>query len=127
MKIERMESCAPFAPRGELSRWSQPRTDSRATVVVHIDSDGRMCGWGEIPDVHSPPMFAPLLTGERPIRTEALWRRIAALTHWHHRFARPMVEALSAFDMAQWDIRRRADGKSVFEQMGGRIRNSLAT
>lgn len=125
MKIERVTLYPLVARLEEPFGWSQRWTDTRATVVVRIDTDEGLSGWGESPDFHGARSLAPLLIGEDPRRTETLWQRFHALNYQHHRFAGAFVEALSAFDIALWDLRGKAAGRPVCELLGGPVRDRL--
>ena len=68
--------------------------------------------------------FADLLIGEDPRRHEHLWQRMyrSAL-----RFGQSGVAmcAISALDIACWDLHGRAEGKPVYELIGGRTQTTV--
>lgn len=70
---------------------------------------------------------APVLLGADPFRVEALWDRL----HTHH-MARwggigMEMRALSAIDVALWDIRAQALDVPVYELLGGIVHDTIQT
>ncbi len=109
-----------------FSQWGY---DRRAICLVRItDTDGRH-GWGEgygPADVvrAGVEFFAPLLAGGDPLRTGALWQRM------HARgadFARRgvLLAALSAIDVALWDLKGKLLGVPVHALLGGKRREAV--
>ena len=62
--------------------------------------------------------IAELAVGAEADRIEALWQRIWWATHYGGRGG-PTVLALSAFDMALWDIKARRAGLPLWRLLGG--------
>ncbi len=62
--------------------------------------------------------FPGLVTGEDPDRTEALWKKLWWALHYGGRGG-PTVLALSAFDMALWDLKARRLGQPLWRLLGG--------
>ncbi|MEZ5593071.1 MAG: hypothetical protein R3F53_21145 [Gammaproteobacteria bacterium] len=110
MKITRIEIYPLQAQLEEPFGWSQRWTDQRATVVVKIMTDDGCTGWGETSDLDALRRLAPLLIGENPLRTEALWNKLYLASYQDHAFAGPNMSAISAFDIALWDLRGQASG-----------------
>ncbi|MCC6854559.1 MAG: mandelate racemase/muconate lactonizing enzyme family protein [Microbacteriaceae bacterium] len=70
---------------------------------------------------------APILLGADPFRTEAIWDQL----HTHH-MARwggigMEMRALSAIDVALWDIRAQALGVPVYQLLGGLVHDTIQT
>jgi len=113
----------------EAFYFSQFEYTTRLICVVKITTDSGLTGWGE---GYGPAevvraainFFAPLIIGRDPLQTEVLW-------HDMHRraldYARKgvMLSALSAIDIALWDIRGKALGQSVSTLLGGRFREKV--
>ena len=109
--------------------FSQFEYASRLICVVKITTDSGITGWGE---GYGPAevirsaikFFAPLVIGRDPLHGEIIW-------HDMHRraldYARKgvMLSALSAIDIALWDIRGKALGQSVSTLLGGRFREKV--
>ncbi|WP_300513724.1 enolase C-terminal domain-like protein [Aliiroseovarius sp.] len=121
-----------------LSLWHVPLTSHEAyymsdgktcdtveTVVLRLDTDGGLVGWGEVcPIPHYLPAYArgvgaalgelaPVLLGADPVGPEALMARAEAFLKGH-RYAK------SALDIALWDLTGKAAGLPVYTLLGGR-------
>lgn len=68
--------------------------------------------------------LAPLLIGEDPFDTEYLWQKMYRRTMAWGRKGIGMV-AISAVDIALWDIMGKATGKPVFKLLGGRTKEQI--
>src|SRR5690349_22970792 len=130
MKITRI---TPHVRRADLARpfrFSQFSYSQRAAMLVSIETSDGITGWGEAygpPDIAAEAVrsfFAPLLTGRDPRDRESLW---------HLMFARSvdygqkgiMVAAISALDIALWDIGARAAGLPLYRFLGASGQRSL--
>ena len=105
-------------------RFSQWSYDHRATTLVAVETADGLRGWGEAYGPASTVaeavrcFFAPLLAGRDPLDHETLW---------HFMFARSldygqkgvMVAAISAIDIALWDIKARYAGLPLYRMLGG--------
>jgi L-alanine-DL-glutamate epimerase-like enolase superfamily enzyme len=71
-----------------------------------------------------PSAYAELLLGEDPRRHEHLWQRMYQTTV---RFGRsgPAVAAISALDIACWDLHGKAEGKPIVDLIGGRAQTRV--
>ena len=107
-------------------------------ALVRITTDTGLVGYGET-DSHPAMVKAvieagyhdemmsglgPLLIGEDPRHTDRLWRRMAEGTSNIGRDGLT-VAAMAAVDLALWDIRGKAEGRSVHDILGGARRLSL--
>jgi L-rhamnonate dehydratase len=99
-------------------------------TVVEVETDAGHTGLGnvalaprvakEIVDRH----LAPLVTGADPFDTELLWQRMYRATLAWGRKGIGMA-AISAVDIALWDLMGKATGKPVFKLLGGRTKARL--
>lgn len=104
-----------------FSQWTFRR---RETTLAAVRTDQGLTGWGE---AYGPPapnaaalheFLGPLVVGRDPRDTETLW---------HFLFARSvdygqkgtMVAAISALDIAFWDLKAQAAGVPVYRLLGG--------
>jgi len=126
MKIDRIELYPLQARLSEPFGWSQRWTDRRATVVVKILSDDGSVGWGETSDLEPLQRLGPLLIGENPLRTEALWNKLYLASYQDHAFAGPNMAAISGFDIALWDLRAKAAGLPLCELLGGALHQQIS-
>jgi D-galactarolactone cycloisomerase len=130
MQIERI---TPHVLRADLRRpfrFSQWSYSQRATMLVSVETADGITGWGE---AYGPPeiaaeairsFYAPLLAGRDPRDRESLWQLM---------FARGvdygqkgiMVAAISALDIALWDIGARAAGMPLYRFLGASAQRSI--
>lgn len=130
MKIVTVET---FVLREELAEpfgYSQAWYHSRTAMLVRITADDGTTGWGE---AYGPPepsativrhVLSPLVVGEDPFETLPLWERMyARLRDYGQKgFA---LHAISALDIALWDLKGKALGVSVSRLLGGRFRERV--
>jgi D-galactarolactone cycloisomerase len=113
---------APFA-------YSQAWYAARGAMLVEITTEDGVTGWGEAygPARLTAPIvgfYAPLLVGRDAMATEAIWQDLYNRLRDHGQKGLP-VEALSAVDIALWDIRGKALGLPVHALMGGPLRTEV--
>ena len=68
--------------------------------------------------------LAPLVIGQDPWDYEYIWQRLYRSTHAWGRRGIGMV-AISAIDIAIWDILGKAVGQPVFKLLGGRTKERI--
>jgi galactonate dehydratase len=101
-------------------------------VKVLTDQDG-LYGWGEgTLEWHTRAVvaaledLAPLLVGEDPSRIEHLWQMMYRQHFWHgHGIVR--CTAISAIDIALWDIAGKTLGVPCSKLWGGPVRDHIRT
>ncbi|MBO5998643.1 MAG: mandelate racemase/muconate lactonizing enzyme family protein, partial [Lachnospiraceae bacterium] len=103
-------------------------------VVTRILTDEGIVGYGEASlGFSSGPEgalgmireIAPLVIGMDPMANEAVWNRMYYDSFWGQGGGAAVMSAISAIDIAVWDIRGKALGVSVGTLLGGKIRNRL--
>src|SRR3712207_463028 len=107
---------APFA-------YSQAWYSRRGAMLVEITTEDGVTGWGEAfgPARLTAPIvefYAPLLVGRDAMATEAIWQELYNRLRDHGQKGLP-IEALSAVDIALWDIRGKALGEPVHRLVRG--------
>jgi len=116
---------------GNSFGWSQRVTNRRQAVICEVATDEGIQGVGEafyfggpakiaadiITDVHGP-----LLMDKDPLDTSVIWD---CLYNWtrDQGMKGVTISALSAIDIALWDIKGKALGLPVFKLLGGAYRN----
>lgn len=109
--------------------WSQAWTSSRTLQLVRIDTDAGTVGWGECSAPASSAVIhevlAPLLLGADPLRRTDLWQRM-----FHEMYNGGLTggiggSAISAVDIALWDIAGKALGVPVHVLLGGAMRTRV--
>ncbi len=128
MKITGME---PY-----VLRWPEPNDadHDRMTVLLRVDTDAGVSGWGEAiamwPEACAATTaiitdgLAPLLAGADTRDTTACWQMMKAHTWWYGEGGIATL-ALSAIDMALWDIAAKDAGKPLYAFLGGAVHPTL--
>ncbi|MEO1611203.1 MAG: mandelate racemase/muconate lactonizing enzyme family protein [Pseudomonadota bacterium] len=127
MKITSIRAHVLEAPIDQPFAFSQTWVDRRVGLVVEVETDAGLTGWG---DGYGPPRllaavidcaYAPRLIGRDPTTGEAIWEELynALRDHGQRGVA---IQALSAIDIALWDLRGKAANLPVHRLMGGPIR-----
>lgn len=97
-------------------------------LVVEIETDTGVIGTGHLHPLAGgmrtlstciEEMLAPLLLGEDPRPVEALWQKMWRATFIQGRMG-ITVMAMSALDIALWDLVGRAEGRPLWALWGGR-------
>jgi L-alanine-DL-glutamate epimerase-like enolase superfamily enzyme len=142
MKVTGLETYFLSAPLPQAVRTSTHVISGVSEVVVRLTTDAGHVGIGE---GHGPFLFqqgpeglrsvgnilraiTPLVVGQDPFDTERIWQDLFALTHTSvrgiptlARQQRPLITALSAIDIALWDLKGRAIGRPVHALLGGAL------
>jgi galactonate dehydratase len=103
----------------------------RNYLFVVVDTDEGISGVGECgiagrewAIMGAIAHFTPLLVGEDPFRIEHHWQRLFRGGFFPAQ--RILAAAISAIDIALWDIKGKAAGMPVYELLGGRVRDKVA-
>ena len=112
---------------------SPPLHDKRmpwpGSVLVEIETDegatGVGLGGGGRPGAFCVEHYlAPLLIDENPLDIERLWETMYRATYRHGQ-AGIMLMAISAVDLALWDLKGRVLGQPVWQLLGGKARERV--
>lgn len=133
MRIEAIETRLLKAPLAEEMGGSarRPPIRARQLLIVRLITDEGLIGYGEsygIPEVVRAivtDVFAPTFLGRDPLRQDALVDATRRGIGYHGPKG-IMYEALSAVDIALWDLRGQAAGLPLSELLGGRIQDTVA-
>ncbi|WP_025771796.1 mandelate racemase/muconate lactonizing enzyme family protein [Thioalkalivibrio sp. HK1] len=110
--------------------WSQRTTSSRQAALAVVESDNGLSGVGEAFYFGGPARIAagliegalaPLIIGEDPLDTRVLWDRMYNLTRDQGQKG-VVLSAISAIDIALWDLKGKALGLPVYKLLGGGYR-----
>ncbi|TMI85039.1 MAG: mandelate racemase/muconate lactonizing enzyme family protein, partial [Bacillati bacterium ANGP1] len=135
MKITKVEAIPLRIPDLDGTRADGIQDD----VIVRVHTDAGITGIGEAdasPEVVKALVDAPvswarsqglagMLIGENPLHTERLWDKMYQGTLWMGRGG-VTIEAISAVDIALWDIKGKALGLPVHTLLGGARRDSIS-
>ncbi|NDG42566.1 MAG: mandelate racemase/muconate lactonizing enzyme family protein, partial [Betaproteobacteria bacterium] len=134
MKITGVEVHVLKSPLAEPFAFSQGWVRQRSATLVEVITDEGVTGWGEaFAQGLEPPEIAaaaieyalkPLLIGADPLATEVLWHRMYHATRDYGRKG-SVVAAVSAVDIALWDIAGRARGEPIYKLLGGAFRDRV--
>jgi len=106
-------------------------TDGNSPAVfIKIETDTEIAGYGEATNHFLPQAslgmlrdLVPYLIGEDPERIEYLWQ--SCFRRRFYRGGPATGAALSAIDMALWDIKGKAYGVPVYQLLGGLARDKI--
>src|SRR5262245_37948394 len=142
MKVTALETFLLSAPLPQPVRTSTHVISRVSEVVVRLATDAGPVGIGE---AHGPFLFqqgpdglrsvrdilqaiTPLVVGRDPFDAERIWQDLFALTYTsvrgipaRARQQRPLVTAMSAIDIALWDLKGKAIGRPVHALLGGAL------
>jgi L-alanine-DL-glutamate epimerase-like enolase superfamily enzyme len=115
----------------KITRIDIITTRSKTRLMwVQIHTDSGLIGLGETYDKVAAAkasiieVFARQLIGKDPLRIEYLWRNMHDFVNMHG-YAGGEFRALSAIDMALWDLLGKATGLPVYALLGGRVRETI--
>ncbi|MAG37317.1 MAG: hypothetical protein CL878_13870, partial [Dehalococcoidia bacterium] len=108
-----------------------PVHDGKDALFVVVDTDAGVSGVGEAGALPQALAIAacveehlkPFLLGEDPFRTEHLWQRMFRGGFFPGGIV--VSSAVSAIDIALWDIKGKALDVPVYELLGGRARDRV--
>jgi D-galactarolactone cycloisomerase len=146
MKVTGLETYLLSAPLPQPVRTSTHTIARVSEVVVKLSTDANLVGVGE---AHGPFLFqsgpdglrsvndiltaiTPLVVGQDPFDVERIWQDLFALTYTSVRGIptlarqhRPLITALSAIDIALWDLKGKAIDRPVWALLGGALRRRV--
>lgn len=133
MRIKKIETFILRVPLGDKVFFSsQCAFPERNSLLVRITTDEGIYGWGE-GGQYGPPepvkvaietVLAPLLIGKNPLDKDILWHQMYNHTKDFGQKG-TYIEAISAIDIALWDICGKALNVSVSKLLGGRQREAV--
>ncbi len=112
--------------------YSQKWVRQRTALLVKVETDAGLTGWGEVFCFDAWPalvalierVYEPLLVGEEALATGVVW---AKLYNWTRDYGQKglTTAAISGIDIALWDILGQATGQPVSVLLGGSFRNRV--
>ena len=106
----------------------------RHLCLAKITADDGQVGWGEsitqFPEANFAAKaiiegMAPNLIGKDPVQTETLWRQNKQQAWWYGYHGGIASYAVAAIDIALWDLKGKALGRSVLDLLGGPVHERL--
>jgi D-galactarolactone cycloisomerase len=134
VKITDLQVHVLRSPLAEPFAFSQGWVHHRSATLVEVQTDTGLVGWGEaFAQGLEPPQVAaaaiehalrPLVLGADPLDIEVLWHRMYHQTRDHGRKG-SVIAALSAVDIALWDLAGKHHGLPVHQLLGGAFRTRV--
>ena len=134
MKIKSVEAMILKSDLDTPFAFSQGWVGTRVCTLVKITTDDGLVGWGEgfaqglePPEICAAAIntaFAPMLIGRNPLDTEKLWFEMYNRSRDFGRKG-SVMSAISALDIALWDIAGKAYGQPVYQLLGGAVRSEV--
>ncbi|MCD7737413.1 MAG: mandelate racemase/muconate lactonizing enzyme family protein [Lachnospiraceae bacterium] len=135
MKITEITTYILKVPLGEKRFYSsQCAFPERNSMLVKVETDEGIYGWGE-GGQYGPAepvkcvidqILAPMLIGQDPLDKGILWDQMYQSTRDYGQKG-TYIEAISALDIALWDICGKALNVPVYRLMGGKKRSHVAS
>src|SRR5436305_10101746 len=142
MKIKALDTYFLSAPLPQPVRTSTSTISRVSELIVTLATDAGLVGIGE---AHGPFLsqggqegmravnqilerVRPLVVGQDPFSVERIWQDLFALTYTSVRGVptlarqqRPLVTAMSAIDIALWDLKGQSINRPVWALLGGAL------
>ncbi len=133
MKIRTITSHRLRVPIGDKTFYSsQAVFPERNSYLVRIETEDGLVGWGE-GGQYGPGepvaacvdhVLAPRLIGRDPTEPVRIWEELYAFSRDFGQRG-TYIEAISAIDIALWDLAGQAAGLPVWKMLGGRFRDRV--
>ena len=111
------------------------RIVGRHPVLVELETDEGLAGAGDAAIAYGTggtaaagmlkDLVEDVVLGKDPFRIEALWGEMYDGTFWAKGGGPIVFAAISAVEMALWDIKGKALGVPVYEMLGGKVRDDV--
>jgi L-alanine-DL-glutamate epimerase-like enolase superfamily enzyme len=114
-------------PEGQNVRLGIGRAVKRDAVLVKVETEDGITGWGEAHHGRCPGAIAKLIdttiselvVGMDAINVVGVWQRVYQMQLSSHGMGYAAAMALSGLDLALWDIRSKAAGWPLYKLLGG--------
>jgi galactonate dehydratase len=100
-------------------------------TLIKVETDEGVHGWGEGTNWPGSPLVeaacrhaGECVIGQDPRRVDFLWTKLYRDMNWLGQ-AGPLLSAISAMDIALWDIKGKLLGAPVYELLGGAYRQRI--
>jgi L-alanine-DL-glutamate epimerase-like enolase superfamily enzyme len=133
VKITNLEAIVLTAPVKEPWRIGTAVLTSMNSVLVRVDTDEGVSGYGECL-VRLAPMAAasivegilkPVVVGQDPFHVELIWDRMYRTMRGRGHSKGFFIEAMSGVDIALWDVMGKALGQPIHRLLGSYGRDRL--
>ena len=129
MKIQEIAIYLTECDVKDVFAYSRSWMPKRGGTLVEITTDDGVIGWGEAfgpgrMSAGALQLIKPLLIGTDALNTEKMWNDIYGRFREHGQKG-PLIDALSAVDIALWDIKVKYLRQPIHRLLGGPIRTEL--
>ncbi|WLI76289.1 mandelate racemase/muconate lactonizing enzyme family protein [Kosakonia sp. H02] len=129
MKITGVTTHLLTAKLSQPFSYSRARYDTRTAMLVEIETDEGISGWGEC---YGPARMTKavvdelgsMIIGSDPLNGEFLWQDLYARLRDHGQKGL-LIEGLSGIDIALWDIRGKYFNAPAWQLLGGQMRSEV--
>ena len=129
MKVTGVTTHLLTAKLSQPFSYSRARYDTRTAMLVEIETDEGISGWGEC---YGPARMTravvdelgSMIIGSDPLNVEYLWADLYSRLRDHGQKGL-LIEGLSGIDIALWDIRGKYFGVPSWQLLGGRMRSEV--
>jgi L-alanine-DL-glutamate epimerase-like enolase superfamily enzyme len=124
MKIASVDVIALEKDRGDGSR----------PILCRINTDEEIFGTGEAGIAIGTGAtaaysllkdLAPMIIGMNPLSQEVIWEKLFKQSFWAQGNGAVIMSAISAIDIALWDIKGKAANQPLYQLLGGKQREKL--
>lgn len=117
--------------------YQEPNDDyaTRYVVLVRLETDNGIVGWGECISQFRPSTFATtalieegladIVIGRDPLENEKIWEDLREEVWWYGDVGGIAGFAISAIDMALWDLKGKILGQPLYNLLGGKQKDRL--
>ena len=117
--------------------YQEPNDDfaDRYIVLVRLETDDGFIGWGECISQFRPATFATaalienglgdIVIGRDPLENERIWHDLRGEVWWYGDIGGIAAFAISALDMALWDLKGKIMGQPLYQLLGGKQHERL--
>ena len=114
--------------------FSQGWVNERSATLIEIKTNEGIAGWGEAfcqglepPEISAAVIenaLKPILLEQCPLDIEVLWHKMYSTTRDYGRKG-SIISAISAVDIALWDIAGKYYNEPIHQLLGGAFRNKI--
>ena len=127
MKITKVEVIQDKGP-AEFPRWRPVFCRIHTDAGIYGDGESAMSyGVGSYGAYGLLVDFAKLIIGMDPLDHEVIWEKLYKQTFWAQNGGPAEMGAISAIDIALWDIKGKFFNLPIYKLLGGKRRDKLRT
>jgi len=134
MKIVSVDIMKVPSEDPSFSGNSQGSKEDWCPLVIRINTDTDICGFGEAGLAYGKGWrsgfgmlqdFSQVIIGEDPLNIEKIWDKLFNTTYWGIAGGVVVNAAISAIDIALWDIKGKYYNTPTYEILGGKTNDHL--